>query len=177
MVSGLKAKLDYEDFCSIPPDGKRYELLNGELHVTPSPGTLHQRTLLRLVRLLDDYFESPNEVFVSPYDVILSPHDIVEPDILVVSDPKLISGRGVEGAPFLVVEILSSSTSKYDRTVKAKFYELHGVMHYWIVDPIACRVDCYQLENQTYRLTAAAGKSEKLAHPAFPDFSFVGLWR
>ncbi|MBI2462584.1 MAG: Uma2 family endonuclease, partial [Candidatus Rokubacteria bacterium] len=83
MATGLKTRLDYDDYCAIPPDGKRYELLDGQVQVTPAPSPLHQRLVLRLARALQDHFEEPAEVFVSPIDVILTPHDVVQPDLAV----------------------------------------------------------------------------------------------
>lgn len=72
MATGLKTKLD-GDYCAIPADGKRYELIDGEVHVTPAPSPLHQRLVGRLFRLLSEYFLAPAEVFVAPIDVILTP--------------------------------------------------------------------------------------------------------
>lgn len=173
----LKAKLDYEDYCAIPNDGKRYEIINGELHVTPAPNTPHQRALGRLYTILDEYFQPPSEVFLSPTDVILSPHDVVQPDIVVVADPATVAYRGIEGAPFLAVEIVSPSTSRYDRNTKAKTYEQHGIMHLWLVDPEDRQVQCFQLRDGVYHLVASCGPKGILEHPAFPGLTLASLWK
>jgi len=96
MGSELKRKLDYSDLQVTPDDGKRYELVDGELFVTPSPTPRHQRISKRLEVLLMKYFEgrSIGEVFHAPIDLILTNQDVVVPDILVVSDPSHISKRG-----------------------------------------------------------------------------------
>ena len=150
MATGLKRKLDYEDYARLPDDGKRYEILDGELYVTPAPSPLHQRVSKRLQRKLEDYFEARGlgEVFNAPIDMILGRHDIAQPDILVVTDPGQISGRGIEGAPLLVVEVLSPSTRRHDRQVKMARYASLAVPHYWIVDPEAHRIECYRLDPQ-----------------------------
>jgi Uma2 family endonuclease len=168
MESGLKTRLDYGDYCTIPTDGKRYELLEGDIHVTPAPSPSHQRVILRLARLLQDYFVSSAEVFVSPVDVILSPHDVIQPDIVVVAEPAQVTQRGIEGAPLLVIEVLSPATVAYDRTVKSQRYATLGVDHYWIVDPANRQVECRRREGQIYRIALSAGMERMLAHPDFP---------
>ena len=90
MVTGLKQKLDYSDYAAIPPDRNRYEVLDGELLVTPAPSPLHQRVSKRLQRQLEQFFEAGGrgEVFDAPIDVILSVHDVVQPDLVVVMVPS-----------------------------------------------------------------------------------------
>jgi len=113
MSAPLKTKLDYDDLATAPEDGNRYELLDGDLFVTPAPSPQHQRASKRLQRQLEHYFEERGlgEVFNAPLDVILTRRDVVEPDLVVVADAQQISARGIEGAPMLVVEILSPSTA------------------------------------------------------------------
>lgn len=179
MAPGLKTRLDYDDYCAIPPDGKRYELLDGEVHVTPAPSPLHQRVVLRLARALQEHFRPPAEVFVSPIDVILTPHDVVQPDLVVVTNPAQISDRGIEGPPLLVVEVLSPTTTVYDRTTKSQRYAALGVPHYWIVDPATRRVECYRREGSVYRPVTSAGPEETLTHPDFPALQspLAPLWQ
>jgi Uma2 family endonuclease len=168
---GLKQTLDYSDLANAPDDGKRYEIVEGNLLVTPSPTPLHQRISKRLQRQLEEYFEtrSIGEVFDAPVDVILTFHDVVAPDLVVVADPKQITKRGIEGIPLLVVEILSSSTRDRDRTVKASRYAEVGILHYWIVDPDVQRIECYRLQATTYTLLIDSTSPARLIHPDFPD--------
>ena len=86
-------------------------------------------------RQLEAYFEDHGlgEVFDAPLDAILGPHDVVEPDILVVVDPRTISRRAIDSAPLLVVEVLSPSTERTDRVRKRERYAISGIRHYWIV--------------------------------------------
>jgi Uma2 family endonuclease len=104
-------------------------------------------------------------VFNAPVDLILTPHDVVEPDLVVVTDAQQVSRRGIDGAPALVVEILSPSTADRDRTLKAKRYEATGILHYWVVDMDAKRLDCYRLSGGQYVLAASASGDQRLQHP------------
>ena len=113
-------KLTYEDYCRAPDD-KRYELLNGELMMVPAPNTKHQRILLRLGRELSRLVQEHElgEVFVAPLDVVLSDTDVVQPDVLFISRARedRITDANVQGAPDLVIEILSSGRLRF-RPVK-----------------------------------------------------------
>ena len=181
MGSELKRKLDYSDYVATPDDGKRYEIVQGDLHVTPSPSPMHQRISSRLQRQLEDYFHgrSIGEVFNAPIDLILTNHDVLVPDLLVVSDPRLISKRGIEGPPLLIIEILSPSTRKQDRGVKARRYAELAVEHYWIVDPEKKRVECHRLADGVFRPVVDAGGNTTLAHPDWDglEIDLAALWR
>ncbi len=179
-TTGLKTKLDYTDYVHIPSDGKKYELLDGDLHVTPAPSPLHQRVSKRLQRMLEAYFEDTGrgEVFDAPIDVILSNQDVVQPDIVLVTNPEQVSKRGIEGPPLLLVEVLSPATKEYDRTSKAQRYAALGVRHYWIVDPEIQQVECYRLAKGTFELVVQALKTSALIHPDWPDLQIAlpDLW-
>lgn len=181
MRAGAKKKLTYSDYATIPDDGKRYEVLEGGLLVTPAPSPLHQRVSFRLQRQLADYFgaRSLGEVFNAPIDVILSDHDIIQPDLVIVDRPERVSTRGIEGAPLLVVEILSPSTRKRDRTVKARRYAALGIPHFWLVDPDAHRLECYRAEGTRYSLLGQAEGSTVLEVADWPDLAIdlSALWR
>ncbi|MDH5563779.1 MAG: Uma2 family endonuclease [Nitrospirota bacterium] len=115
-------QLEYSDYAEIPSDGKRYELLEGDLQVTPATSSLHQRVSNRLQRMLEDYSQETGrgEVFNAPIDVILTNQDVVQPDLELVLNPEQVSKRGIEGVPFLLVEVLSPSTTNYDQKSKAQ---------------------------------------------------------
>lgn len=179
MATRLKSRLDYEDYCAIPADGRRYELVDGEVRVTPAPSPLHQRLVLRLARALAEHFRPPAEVFVSPLDVILAPHDVVQPDLVVVAGPAQVSSRGIEGPPLLVVEVLSPATTTFDRTVKAQRYAASGVPHYWIVDPDTRALECFRREGTAYLLMGSFGPEGPLTCDDFPGLrlDLAALWR
>ena len=181
MATKLKPKLDYDDYLRLPDDGKRYEILDGELYVTPAPSQIHQRVSKRLQRKLEDYFEARGlgEVFNAPIDMILGRHDVAQPDILVVTDPGQISGRGIEGAPLLVVEVLSLSTRRHDRELKMRRYAALAIPHYWIVDPVGKSIVCHRLERDAYRQTLTGEGDTQLGPPDWPDLTIplADLWR
>ncbi|NOZ55325.1 MAG: Uma2 family endonuclease [Calditrichaeota bacterium] len=134
-------RLTLEDYRQLPDDGKRYEILEGELAVTPAPGTKHQRIVGNLFRLLTQFLSKgpAGEVFVAPLDVVLAPHTVVQPDLLFVSEARanIIREDGIYGAPDLVVEVLSPSTAERDRGVKRRLYLHYGVREVWLMDPEA----------------------------------------
>ncbi len=179
MTTGLKTKLDYQDYCAIPPDGKRYELIDGEVHVTPAPSPLHQRLVGNLFVALREHFGRRAEVFISPIDVILTPHDVVQPDLVVVANPSQVSGRGIEGPPLLVIEVLSPTTTVFDRTTKSQRYAALGIPHYWIVDPETRALECFRRQESAYRLVGAFGPDDTLIHPDFPGLrlGLAVLWQ
>ncbi len=181
MGSELKRKLDYSDYVAAPDDGKRYELVQGDLFVTPSPSPLHQRVSRRLMRQLEDYFHrrALGEVFDAPIDLILTNHDVLVPDLLVVSEPKHITKRGIEGPPLLIVEILSPSTRKQDRGVKARRYAELGVEHYWIVDPEKRCLECHRRAGRRFRPLHQAEGDTTLTHPDWDGLAIdlAALWR
>ena len=145
-----KLKLTYDDYCALPDDGRRYELLDGELSVTPSPATPHQRTSRGLFRILDAHVEAKRlgEVFFSPFDVILDRSTVIQPDIVFVDASRagVVTARAVEGPPTLAVEVLSPSSQRLDRVTKLALYARFGVPHVWIVDPVARTIECYETE-------------------------------
>jgi len=180
MAGRLKQTLDYSDYAAIPPARNRYEILDGELFVTPAPSPLHQRVSKRLQRQLEEFFETSGhgEVFNAPIDVILSNHDVVQPDLVVVLDPTRISSRAIEGAPTLLVEVLSPSSRKTDKSTKAKRYAALGVRHYWIVDPDAHRIECYRETNGRYSLVIEAEGDATISHPDWSGLTvrLAPLW-
>ena len=174
--------LTYRDYEALPADGRRYELHDGELSVTPVPGTRHQRVSSALNSILKPHVATHGlgEVLYAPLDMILADTTIVQPD-LVYLDPTrahLVSDRGIEGPPTLVIEILSPSTTRIDRGAKADLYGRNGVPYYWIVDVDARTVEAYGLDEGRYALLARVSGAGPVALPPFPDLAFapVSLW-
>jgi Uma2 family endonuclease len=169
-----RRKLTYEDYERIPDDGLRHEILDGEHYVSPSPFRKHQRAALKLAGHLDRWVEegSLGEVLIAPYDVILSQHDIVQPDILFISNERagIINEKNFQGAPDLVIEVLSDGTRKRDEGIKRELYERFGVKEYWLVDPVRQTVLVYRREGDRFqragRFSAAAG--DVLTTPLLP---------
>ena len=181
MASELERGLVYSDLRITPDDGKRYELIRGEMFVTPSPSPLHQRISKRLQRQLEAYFEerSLGEVFNAPIDLILTERDVFVPDLVVVTTPDDISKRGIEAAPALVVEVLSPSTRRHDRGLKARRYAELGVEHYWIVDPERKLLEFHRREHTTFRPLAEVDGDVTYEHPDWDGLviDLAALWR
>lgn len=180
MRRALDAKLTYDDYAAIPSDGKTYQIVDGEVFVSPAPSPYHQRASKRLQRQLEEYFETSGrgEVFNAPIDLILGPHDIMQPD-LVVAPPAAITRRGIEDVPILVVEVLSPSTATFDRQVKARRLAALGVPHYWILDHDARRLECFTNESGAFSLAATAEGDAKIGAPGFGGLTIdlAPLWR
>jgi Uma2 family endonuclease len=171
----IDTRLTYEDYCLLPNDGKRYEIIKGELFVTPSPVRRHQRALANLLYYLTDLVKKHDlgEVYPAPFDVVFSQYDVVEPDILYVSKARasVITEKNIQGAPDLVVEVLSESTAQIDRTTKLKLYARYGVAEYWVIDPVACSAEIYRLLPSGFELTAQLDSSHTLTSPLFSGFA------
>src|SRR5262245_10918242 len=166
-------KLTYDDYVLLPDDGRRYEVLDGELEVSPAPSPGHQAVSRNLLRILDRHVEArcAGSLYYAPIDVILAPATIVQPDLLFVAAGResVVTARGVEGASDLVIEILSPATARLDRIGKAALYGRYGVLHYWIVDPDARTVERYALDGAAFRLVGTARDAGTFRGAPFPD--------
>jgi len=144
----------HEDYLLFPEDGKRYEIVEGECHMSPAPRTNHQFVSGRLFMRLGLYLEKTKigKVLSAPTDVILSATNIVQPDLLVVLAARtaIITDGNIQGAPDLVIEILSETTRKTDEMIKKKLYERYGVTEYWIADPELSLVKIYRMTDGRY---------------------------
>ena len=133
-------RLTYDDFLLFPDDGKRHELIDGVHYVTPSPRLRHQDLVGRLhfefLLYLREHPEA-GRVFMAPVDVVMSFHDIVVPDLIFVAGDQtgILTEANIQGAPALVVEVLSKRTRKRDVQIKRRLFEQRGVREYWLVDP------------------------------------------
>ena len=169
--------LTYKDYEALPADGRQYELHEGDLSVTPAPSPRHQQVSANLFMLLRHHVRAhgQGEVLYAPIDCILSDITIVQPDIVYLDPGRLgtISSRGIEGAPTLVIEILSPSTIQIDQGVKFQLYARHGVPYYWIVDFEARRIEAHRLAEGTYKLTGRLEGSEPVSLPPLPDLPIV----
>jgi Uma2 family endonuclease len=172
-----KISLTYEDYVLLPNDRNRYEILEGELSVTPAPSTKHQTTLANLFKRLAKHVDDHNlgKLFFAPIDLILDPTSVLQPDLLFVSKARqqIITERAIEGAPDLVVEIISPTTSRNDRVTKAQIYARHAVPAYWIVDPQEETVEIYLLEGSGYRLAATLHGENPQPAPPFERLRFT----
>ncbi|MBM4183756.1 MAG: Uma2 family endonuclease [Gemmatimonadetes bacterium] len=129
---------DYSDYARLPDDGNHYEVLDGELLVTPSPSTDHQYVMGRLYRVIDDYVTKHRlGIVIMDVDLLFQTGQFLRPDMLVVPESSRagIKRRGIEVAPSLVVEILSPASSGIDLVKKPARYGDFGIPEYWVFDP------------------------------------------
>lgn len=140
------------DLAGMPDDGRRYELIDGALIVTPAPILLHQAVLARTYRHFLPHEAADLLTMFAPVDYEIDEHSLLQPDLLVLRRADL-SRKTFEGTPVLVLEVLSPSTRKYDRFTKLAAYAEAGVPHYWIVDPLEPSVSVHELDGDGYRRT------------------------
>jgi Uma2 family endonuclease len=178
----IRARLKADYLWETPDDGNRYEVIDGELYVTPPPTWDHQRGLSKLhIRLGTFIYERGlGEIVTAPVGVVLDADTAVQPDLVYVSRERahLISRRGLEGAPDLVVEFMSPSTRRRDRGLKMQKYAAAGVLHYWIVDPRTRALEDYRLGQQGYELTGTHGPGTTFQSELFPglEIPIDELW-
>ena len=158
-------RLTYNDYCATLDD-KRYELLNGNLMMVPAPNRKHQEVLSSLHLELGNYAKEHGlgKVYVAPFDVVLSDTDVVQPDLLFISRARehTLTDENVRGAPDLVIEILSPSTAERDLGYKHELYGRHGVLEYWIVDPMGETIAVHRQRDGRLDLAKTFGRRDTL---------------
>ncbi len=173
---GSRRGLTYADYAALPDDGTRYQLVEGELVVNPSPTRWHQVVLGEIFTRLHAHVREHDlgEVDFAPLDTVLSERNVFQPDILFVSHARtgILRDANVAGAPDLCVEILSPSTASLDRVKKRELYARHGVLHYWIVDLDARAIDEYVLEDGVLALRGRSSEDDVFRPAVFPGFEF-----
>ncbi|MDR4503197.1 MAG: Uma2 family endonuclease [Candidatus Scalindua sp.] len=169
-----KKKYTYEDYVMMSDD-KRYELIEGELLMTPSPTTGHQRILRKLEFLLEKFVNEKNlgEIFFTPCDVYLDEGNVVQPDIMFISKERLniIGEKNIQGAPCITIEIISKSSAYRDMVQKKKLYAQFGVKEYWIVIPEDESIEIYLLDNTAYKLFKIYRDNDIIETPGLKGFN------
>ena len=171
-----------EDIWDTPEDGNRYEVIDGGLYMTPPPSWAHQRgsTILAFYLVRHVRERGLGEVVTAPVGVVLDEENGLQPDLVYVSRERahIISERGVEGAPDLVVEFLSPSTQARDRGVKMRRYAAAGIPHYWIVDTRGRALEAYRLVQGGYESTSVYVSGGTFRPELFPglEIPIDDLW-
>lgn len=158
----------YDDLFALPDDGKRYEIIEGELFEMPAPGSEHAFTITALVVTLHAVVTKlGGRVATAPLDVFFTGADPVQPDIVVVlpDGPARVVPRGVEGPPALLIEVLSPSNRDHDMLTKRALYGLAGVQEYWIVDPEARTLEILTLDRDALHTVMVASGSDIVVSP------------
>jgi Uma2 family endonuclease len=169
-------QLTYQDLQYTPADGKRYELVDGELFVSAAPIPLHQRIVMTLSAPLPLHVRERRvgELFVASCDIVFAPSTVLEPDIFFVSPARLhiIGEKYVTGPPDLVVEVLSEGSARTDRQIKFKQYTLYGVPESWLIDPYGRTLQVFRSlgGERQYEPVQLLGSGDTLTSPLFPDF-------
>ena len=174
VIAKPRVKFTYEDYLHTPED-QYYELLDGELIVVPALGELHQSVSALLGWKLIQ-FASENRlgrVYHAPFDVVLSDLDVVQPDLIFISNARahIITDANIQGAPDLVIEILSPSTAARDKTFKRTLYAMHGVQEYWMVDAIAKTATVLLLGERGFEVVNTYREGEILTSPTLRGFT------
>ncbi|MFV1950603.1 MAG: Uma2 family endonuclease [Nitrospinota bacterium] len=148
LAQKTEKKYTYKDYLEWPDD-ERWELIDGVAYnMTPAPLPRHQRIVGMFYHILiNNLKDKPCIPFIAPTDVVLSEYDVVQPDVFVVCDKKKITKTNIQGAPDLVVEVLSPSTTLKDKREKKACFEKYGVREYIIIDPIENYVERFYLED------------------------------
>ena len=149
----------YKDYEKLP-EGAPYQLIGGELVMTPSPVPYHQDILGKIFYELKKFVEEKRrgKVYPAPIDVYFSETDIYQPDIIFIEKKRLniIGEKKIEGPPDLIIEILSPSTAYYDLRAKKDVYEQSGVKEYWIVDPMQKTIEVFVNKKGKFELLGSA---------------------
>ncbi|SRR5258705_483411 len=173
MLKMVPRPLTVHDYREMPEGPPYYQLIDGELQMSPSPNREHQEILTRIfaafVRYLDKHPRA-GRLYVAPFDVYLTDLNVYQPDLVFISSERrnILSDQGAEGAPDLVVEILSPRTAKADRGVKRDIYARTGVQELWIVDPDREQVQVYDLPQNADAPAATYSKRQKLRSGVLP---------
>jgi Uma2 family endonuclease len=172
----FEKKWTYADYLKWD-DGQRWEIIDGEAYaLSPAPTLRHQAIIGGIFSRFELFLRGKScRPFIAPTDVVFDDENIVQPDMVVVCDPNKLAGANIQGAPDLVIEILSPSTNLRDRRKKKTLYERFGVKEYLIVDPVAETVDRYLLVDEKYGAPEIFDWSEPLTLYLFPELT-LNLW-
>jgi Uma2 family endonuclease len=150
---------------------ERFEIIEGiRYDFLSSPKYVHQKILTNLHLAFNDACSREGEILLAPMDVHFDEENIVQPDVIYICKENIgiIRDGFVFGVPDLLVEILSDSTGRRDKTIKKALYERCGVKEYWLADPIYRTIDQFVLENVGYRLMATLTEADRLQSPIIP---------
>lgn len=172
-----EARWTSADLAGFPDDGKRYEIIGGELHVSKQPHWHHQFVCIRLGRFLDEWSEQHEGVTLLAPGLIFGDDDDVAPDLVWLSQERFATAIREDGklysAPELAIEVLSfgSTNEARDRQHKRDLYARRGVLEYWIVDWRMRQVEIYRRSNATLTIAATLYAGDTLTSPLLPEFA------
>lgn len=165
----------YDKYAEIPDDGYRYEVLDGVLELMSGPNASHQTVSIEMAFLLKQTCNQQYLILTAPLDVILSPKNVLQPDLIMIhrSRTDIVTRRGIEGPPDLVVEVLSPHSRRRDKVKKSKTYASHGIPEYWIVDIGSRTLERFLLsDGGMYEIADLFGEDDEVVSERLPCVSF-----
>ena len=169
-----KKTYTYADYARLP-EGAPYQLIGGQLIMTSSPIPYHQEVLRKLGFKILVFLEKKNlgHLYYAPLDVYFSDSDVYQPDIIFIKKEReeIIGDTKIDGAPDMVIEILSPSTAYYDLRNKFRTYEQADVNEYWIVDPGHKRIEVYENKGKKFNVYMEAEGEGKISSKVLEGFS------
>ena len=163
--------LTVEDYRATP-EGSRYQLLEGDLIMSPAPNRFHQDVVLNLIDLLRGYLRAHpvGRIYVAPFDVYLSDHNVFQPDVLFVTAANFsrFGDDGLHGPPDLAIEVLSPGTAQLDKKNKRRVYAQAGVKELWLVDPLLLQVQLYDFARDPAKPVRLVEEDETITTPLLP---------
>lgn len=180
MTTQTEARITWEDLDRLPPDGMRHELIRGEHVVNAAPNLFHQDISQNLVGIVRPFVRRAGlgRVYQSPVNVLFPDGSMVDPDVVFVSNERrsVLKKKRIEGAPDLIVEVLSKSTRRHDEVDKRSLYEEFGVAEYWIIDPIPQSVKIYRRDASGafgHSFVVSAMEDTTLTTPLLPGLAIA----
>jgi Uma2 family endonuclease len=173
MLKTKSRPMTRHEYQVLPDGGPRWQLVDGEFHMAPAPNRYHQdisRNLgYILLRFLDEH--PVGKLYFAPFDVYLGDINVVQPDLSFFANDRLghLTEAGAEGAPDLVVEVLSKRNAMLDRGPKKEVYARFGATELWLIDPDRPQVEVYRLQEDAEVPRVTLRKHQTLTTPLFPD--------
>jgi Uma2 family endonuclease len=175
-MRAVNPRVSFAELQQWPEDGRRYELYDGEVIVSPSPFPRHQRVAWNVGDVIKAYERvAGGLVFAVPIDIVFSEYDVLQPDVVYFREARRHVVKMMEAtraAPDLAVEILSRSTETRDRGRKLQMLARYGVPEYWIVDPVGNTIEIYTNRGGSLELSAMFGERDEVESPTLPDLRF-----
>ncbi|MBC7961926.1 MAG: Uma2 family endonuclease [Steroidobacteraceae bacterium] len=164
---------EYKDW----PEDERWQIIDGQAYcMTAAPNIRHQKITGNMYASIREKLKGkPCIPFIAPTDVVFDDYNIVQPDVLVVCDKSRITDANIQGAPDLVIEVISPSNSFMDKKLKLELYERFGVPEYLLVDPVGDLVECYRLVAGKYGRAEIFPWHEELPLVSLPSL-LISLW-
>lgn len=167
----------YEDYLNLPDNGKRYEIINGELYMVPAPTLGHQDTIGEFYFTIKSFIQTNplGKIYLAPTDIVFSEIDILQPDLIFVAKEKfdILTRENIQGAPDLVIEVLSPGTEKRDRSIKLKTYSKFGVQEYWMANDETATVEVWQRNGDKLVFHKLLDKTQILTTPLLPGLEIA----